>query len=191
MRRPSSTGAATQATTSQYVSKATYKNGSPSFNPFNYLETALGYGKAVWSKVQALPLSEALPLLDLTFLLEEHIESLFELCQLNTPCDAENNVEISTLSSFYQVPELLIHPSKRGISLRETLINCKSKSLSSQNARFLNYYETLYEESLEEDVFDELQISANKPTTNMTTPEQLTKASFPEDLSIAEVTTSI
>jgi len=191
MRRPSPTGAATQATTNQYESKAKDTNGSPSFNPFNYLETALGYGKAVWSKVQALPLSEALPLLDLTFLLEEHIESLFEICQLNTSRDAENNVEISTLSSFYQGPELLIHPSKRGISLRESLINCKSKSSFRQNARFLNYYATLYEDPLEGDVSDELQISANKPSSKMTTHEQPTKASFPEDLSIAEVATSI
>jgi len=92
------------------------------FNPFQSLLTALGYSKSIWCKVNSLPLSDALPLIDLTFLLKEHIQMLVALCTWSNLFHTRDHSAISILSKFYQTTELSIPLSKRGSSLRKLLL---------------------------------------------------------------------
>jgi hypothetical protein len=106
MRRPCLTGVQAldrpPTRTSAYVNK----NDDLSFNPLDLLTTALGYGQTIWSKVNSLSLLDALPLIDLTFLLEEHIQSLIEVCNYSNFLHDTNDNLIILLSQFYQSEEL-------------------------------------------------------------------------------------
>ena len=128
MRWPTPTGAT--STAPAYGSRilqdheVPYKNNNSPFNLLNLLMTALGCGKTIWTKVDDLPLSEALPLVDLTFLLDEHIKNLTALCALDyTSLDNSDGSIISDLLSFYKREELPTQPNKRGRSLREIRFN--------------------------------------------------------------------
>ena len=192
MRQPCPTGATVQQITNKCLSSDLYKNEGSAFNPFKSLMTALEYDKAVWSKVKTIPISEALPLLDLTFLLKEHIETLLELCSLNPSPNAVNSKEFSILSAFYQSPEVSIHHSKRGESLRKIFLTDNYKSNPVSADRYSNYYDSLFDELLEEEtITTPIQLDTDQVVTNMTRTEHLTQASFPEDLDISEVTASI
>jgi hypothetical protein len=68
------------------------------FNPFNLLMTALGYGKSIWTKVNLLSSTEAIPLITLTIILEEHIQTLCSLCELDKSSHEVDNSLLSTLS---------------------------------------------------------------------------------------------
>jgi len=169
MRQPCPTGATVQQITTTCLSRDLYKNEGSAFNPFKSLMTALEYGKAVWSKVKTIPISEALPLLDLTFLLKEHIETLLELCSLNPSPNAVNSKEFSILSAFYQSPEVSIHHSKRGESLRKIFLTDNYKSNPIGADRYSNYYDSLFDEILEEEtITTPIQLDTDQVVTNMT-----------------------
>lgn len=76
---------------------------SRSFNPFDSLQIALGYGKSLWTKVKSLPLADALPLIDLTFLLEEHIQTLVTLYTFKTSTHNPDDSIISDLCEFIKL----------------------------------------------------------------------------------------
>jgi hypothetical protein len=114
------------------------------FNPLDHLQQALESGVAIWDKINSHQLSNLGPLLGLTFLLEEHIETLTTLCMLkgilqNTSCEI-----IERLKSFYQGPEIQLHSSKRGPSLFQTIRKTAKSPDFLPNA---NYFAILAEQS--------------------------------------------
>ena len=195
MRQPLPTCAAANSNTKRLVNKSTYKNENAKFSPIESLMTVLGYGKTIWTKVNNLPLLEALPLIDLTFLLEEHIQNLYELCKFETsfPPDFDGSI-IPDLFEFYNKQELSRQSNKRGHSLREVFLAQVTQGKSSNNSTSVNYYEPLEEQEdirCEEYTIHTIK-QVNKPIKpTMKVSDSATQASFPEDLDIAEVATSI
>jgi hypothetical protein len=151
---------------------------------------ALGYGSSIWSKVNSLPLTEALPLADLTILLGEHIQTLIALCKLNVTSKEADDCIISDLSKFYQAEEIPTPNSKRGDSLRKILIN--QTTVQVPTSAVPNYYESLFLEEVEDEITYKSPKIASKPNpVIMMNEENPTQASFPEDLAISEVETLI
>lgn len=190
MRRPGPTDALTHRADPLQDHGLPYKNEFPSFNPFQSLLDALGYGQAIWTKVTSLPPPDALQLMDLTFLIDEHIQNLLTLCNLDYPVSSFTNGRIiSDLQNFYNRSELFIRPNKRGSSLREILLQRAELQSTNSNNQYTNYYDLL------EEVHDEYITSESHalPFTQIMEkqPKPVTQTSFPEDLAISEVTTSI
>jgi hypothetical protein len=80
-------------------------NSSPAqLSPLDQLEYALGSGIAIWEKINSCSPSKLGPLLGLTFILEEHIESLLSLCMLRDIKNSSCTI-IERLQSFYQTIE--------------------------------------------------------------------------------------
>jgi hypothetical protein len=189
MRRPYSMGVAAHGTRVLHDHEVLNKNGSPSFNPLKLLMTALGYGKSIWAKVNDLPLSDALPIVDLIFLLEEHIQNLITLCKLDyTSSNASDDSIISDLLHFYNRKELPMQSNKRGHSLPEILIKQADRQSSSVYSKYSNYYELLAEITDEEIPLNFYSFPLNTNQKMVKSSEIVMQASFPEDLSIAEVT---
>jgi hypothetical protein len=189
MRRPYSMGVAAHGTRVLHDHEVLNKNGSPSFNPLKLLMTALGYGKSIWAKVNDLPLSDALPIVDLIFLLEEHIQNLITLCKLDyTSSNASDDSIISDLLHFYNRKELPTQSNKRGHSLPEILIKQADRQSSSVYSKYSNYYELLAEITDEEIPLNFYSFPLNTNQKMVKSSEIVMQASFPEDLSIAEVT---
>jgi hypothetical protein len=138
MRRPGSTGAASQQPALVSPIAVVNKNEQNKFNPLNSLMTTLGYGKSIWTKVNKIPVSEALPLIDLTFLLEEHIQTLIELCNLKAWYQDTECSEILNLIEFYQKEELSVQPSKWGDSLQKILLDQMTYQAPSETVHW-NY----------------------------------------------------
>jgi len=137
-------------------------------------------------------LLDALPLIDLTFLLEEHIQSLIEVCNYSYLLNDTNDNLIILLSNFYQSEELSAPVSKQGSSLRKLCIDRINKRSVPLEPTSSNYYDSLFDDSLEEEPLFSPSIEQNKFTkTTMKVAEVQTQASFPEDLTISEVATSI
>ena len=192
MRRPCLTGVQALDRPPIQTNANVYKNDKSSFNPLDLLTTALGYGQTIWSKVNSLPLLDALPLIDLTFLLEEHIQSLIEVCNYSNFLHNTNDNLIILLSQFYQSEELSAPFSKRGSSLRKLCINRVNKSSVLSEHTSTNYYDPLFDELPEEEPLSLPLIERNTFTkSTMKVAEVQTQASFPEDLTISEVATSI
>jgi hypothetical protein len=192
MRRPCLTGVQALDRSPSRTSVYGYKNDELSFNPLNLLTTALGYGQTIWSKVNSLPLLDALPLIDLTFLLEEHIQSLIEVCNYSNFLHDTNDNLIILLSKFYQSEELSAPVSKRGSSLRKLCIDRINKRSVPLEHTSTNYYDPLFDDLPEEEPLISPSIERNTFTkSTMKVAEVQTQASFPEDLSISEVATSI
>jgi len=159
--------------------------------PFNQLEQALESGNAVWTKLQLCDPSDLIPLLSLIIIIEQHIESLADLCILNDYNNKTSCEIIKRLISFYSLPEQPYHSSKRGPSLQHLL------NLSNvPPARVLsnNYYDPLFD--LLEDEADTStptmkkvieENEARKPQPAL--PDKFVAATFPEDLGIAAVST--
>jgi len=153
--------------------------------------TTLGYGKSIWTKVNKIPVSEALPLIDLTFLLEEHIQTLIELCDLKTWYQDTECSEILNLIKFYQKEELSVHPSKRGDSLRKTLLDRTTYQAPYETVH-RNYYSILSSDEPEESPSSCVPRTYQEQTiTTMKTSGMPTQALFPGDLNISEVAPSL
>jgi hypothetical protein len=96
------------------------------------------------------------------------------------------------LSQFYQSEELSAPFSKRGSSLRKLCINRVNKSSVPFEHTPTNYYDPLFDELPEEEPLNLPLIERNTFTkSTMKVAEVQTQASFPEDLTISEVATSI
>jgi hypothetical protein len=85
MRRPGPTDALTHRADPLQDHGLPYKNEFPSFNPFQSLLDALGYGQAIWTKVTSLPPPDALQLMDLTFFNRRTYSKPPDIVQLRLP----------------------------------------------------------------------------------------------------------
>jgi len=169
---------------------AVYKNEQTKFNPFNLLMTALGYGESIWTKVNLLSSTEAIPLITLTIILEEHIQTLCSLCELDKSSHEIDN-RLSKLSKFYNEEELSIPISKRGVSLQEAFISRTTPQVLSETD-FQNYYAHLSPEEIDDELtYWTPRTPSTTETVTMRKAEECTQASFPEDLGISEVAASI
>jgi hypothetical protein len=79
----------------------------------------LGYGISIWSRLSTISSVDDLPLVDFTFLLEEHIQSLFHLCKLKNLINPSTSEILRDLLHFYQADKL--SPNTRGGTLRSNL----------------------------------------------------------------------
>jgi len=178
------------------MSPATDYNGiiPPICSPLNQLELALGYGVSTWEKNKLSSPSDRQQLLALTFLLDAHIESLFELCMLNGALQTISCSIIERLYGFYSSSAHSINTNKRGLSLNKATPNLDPTSEAQISS---NYY-TILTESLPEDE-PEFYIAENSMNIEIDPPEDDRKSSprssrpvvaakFPEDLGIAAVT---
>jgi hypothetical protein len=193
MRQPLPTRAAAYSTPQRSANEGTYKNGNGIFSPIESLMTALGYGKTIWTKVNNLPLLDALPLIDLTFLLEEHIQNLYELCKFDSKFPTDDSILLD-LHEFYTKQELTQQLNKRGHSLREVFLAKATQETSITNYLSTNYYKLLevHEDSCEEEYTSTSTKLPNRSSQLiMKEPESSIQTSFPEDLNITEVETSI
>ena len=95
----------------------------PICSPLNQRELALGYGVSTWEKIKSSSPSDCQQLLALTFLLDAHIESLFELCMLNGALQTISCSIIEHLNGFYSCSAHSIHTNKRGLSLNKATPN--------------------------------------------------------------------
>jgi hypothetical protein len=108
-------------------------------SPLDQLEYALGSGIAIWDKINSCSPSKLGPLLGLTFILEEHIESLLGFCMLQ---DIKNSscAIIEWLKSFYQTVKFTVNPSKWGPLLQAIVEDLPSLVQLPSHS---NYYDIL------------------------------------------------
>jgi hypothetical protein len=161
------------------------------FSPLDQLKHALGSGVAVWDKITTSAPPDIGPLLGLTFILEDHIETLLELCMLQNLKSTSCNI-IERLKSFYQNDNSSIANYKRGPSLH-TVIN--DSLLQEETRSYPNYYEALADQALPDDELiaqeDKMEVTIDSQCTKTTksaerSPPQA-QAIFPEDLGISAV----
>jgi hypothetical protein len=85
-----------------------YQTQRPSFNPLNLLYRAVDYGEATWNAIRkhkdtGHPLT---PLLNLTYIIEEHIKNLVDLCPSPKDNQSHYNFTLESLKLFYSSPEI-------------------------------------------------------------------------------------
>lgn len=79
------------------------------FDPFILLNKAITYGEAVWSHIQVKNLSHTTPLLNLSYIIEDHLQNLIELCSTAANLHLHKNDSILTsLTAFYSAPILSV-----------------------------------------------------------------------------------
>jgi len=158
------------------------------------IETALGYGISIWSRLSTISSVDDLPLVDFRFLLEEHIQSLFHLCKLKNLINPSTSEILHDLLHFYQADEL--RPNTRGGTLRSNLFQQTVLATQRKLTTPKNYYERL---EFQFDDPEDNDYSPPEPVAVRTMgnpliekpPNQVIQASFPEDLDLSELTTSI
>jgi hypothetical protein len=165
-------------------------------NPLYQLEHALGSGAAVWEKLKTCGRQDLPALLGLTFILEEHIESLIELYMLKGFLDQATCSILNGSKRFYHSPEYQPSQTKRGISLHQVL---QTSRLPSERIPSQNYYESLSNLVLEDDTHSYSSPIMQNETSSTQSDRKLSShtgkspapegvaAVFPEDLGIAAV----
>jgi hypothetical protein len=91
------------------------------FNPIKLLNVALSNRQAVWSTIPNATSSNLIHLLNLTFIIEDHIQTLITLAANQTDYHCVKNIEYLThLQTFYSSTELNDESLKK-ISLQSAI----------------------------------------------------------------------
>jgi len=131
---------------------------------FKLLHDALHHGHAVWLAILNASPSDLIHLLNLTFIIEDHVQTLVDLVTNPIYSASVNHIKlIKRLQTFYSSPEINDKTSKK-ISLQSAI---KKKSHNSVHWTY-NYYHTLIKDCT--DYTDMITTTIVHKPYNMTPP---------------------
>lgn len=153
------------------------------YDPVQLLHRAVSYGDSVWQHISSLLGTGATlaPFLNLSYIIEDHIDNLFQLCSTR---HLPPSTTLGNLSQFYQSQDF--HYCQYRINLPSLSQQLHSKKPASPFIRNNNYYDALPEikEPFHTISFPLIMSSS----ANSTTPEtHATKSFFVEDLHVSEI----
>ncbi len=155
------------------------------FHPINLLHKAISYGDAVWQQMYTrLPQNiNITPLLNLSIIIEDHLQNLVELCTSSDkyykyPIDPI----IKSLFEFYSTQELSLHQQHM---LHRPITEC-FQFKSTPPLQSNNYYSSLPIPEVTESLSHTIPMTT-EASSNDDTPNPAAKSFYVEDLAISEV----
>jgi hypothetical protein len=162
------------------------------FNPLLLLQCAVDYGEATWSTIcenkDSLSLTS---LLNLTYIIEEHIQNLVTLCSLYKDDFSHNNSTLQLLLSFYSSPKIYtpLHLLSQNFSFQFF------SNSSTSTLHHTHYYNNLATAELTQPEYTPFISMAssspnppfNAPVSPIKKPPPSQPSYFVEDLGISEI----
>jgi hypothetical protein len=168
------------------------KTQRTSFNPLQLLQKAINYGEDTWYAITKHRESGQIltTLLNLTYIIEEHIQNLVYLCSQSKVNQGQNNYTLQRLQSFYSSPKIF-DPQQ---ILRNNLAFQLSHPPEITTGPTSNYYQYLDPFDLDQPIKPQHEAMATQQDNSNNVTSQLPKKSpptqasyFVEDLGITEI----
>ncbi len=154
------------------------------FNPINLLHKAISYGEAVWQHTQHQQQHNITPLLNLSYIIEDHLQNLIEIVSTNATQNNTIDSSISSLITFYSSPEFI--PRKHHLHNSPIAELVIPKSTNPSFASFNNYFSPLASIETEHRPTP-IPLTMSELSSHTSTPPQASKSYFVEDLAVSEV----
>jgi hypothetical protein len=120
---------------------STHQSQERAFNPTNLLYNAISYGEAVWSHIRHQQNQNLTPLVNLSYILEDHLQNLIEICS-SLKCYSPSDPLIQSLITFYSSPAL--HPQQHHLIRTPLVDQISFKPIRQPLSSIANYFSPLY-----------------------------------------------